>query len=187
MHAPLVGRCATRCAICEADAPPCRRAPAACVELRGARLLRRRRGGGTTGRARPQVSLLCSSPSCNGCQRAHIKRRWVSFARSALARSARGGNGFGAVYESFGPRETNVCPPARYAWRRFRRRATRAIPAIPACCGPLRGQRAHIGSMSQNAFIAQLGRVGVGLLRASVKSCTAKINLHLINTNYCRL
>ena len=25
-------------------------------------------------------------PSCNGCQRAHIKRRWVSSARSALAR-----------------------------------------------------------------------------------------------------
>ena len=52
------------------------------------------------------------------------------------------------------PRETNVCPPARYAWPIPAASSTRAIPAIPACCGPLCGQRAHIGSMSQNAFIA---------------------------------
>ena len=101
-------------------------------------------------------------------QRAHIGGSPPRVARSRVARlrasapprlraSARGGKmGLERSMSHF-PRETNVYPPQRATRGRFRRRATRAIPEQfrPAACGvPLRGERAHIGAMSQNAFIA---------------------------------
>ena len=47
------------------------------------------------------------------------------------------------------PRETNVCPPARYARPIPAARYARHSSHSRACGGPLRGQRAHMANVTK--------------------------------------